>query len=437
MFRLFITIISAFLWAQLPAFGQNSTLRKTYEVYYGTEPNIESGTASIFHLSSLSFDRINRSIENKVSNKGLQVTARIANYGLAQLYLGGLVYGTFLHEYMGHHARGREFGVNMDLKYNFPGLGGDNIYFTDHHLPAISRQYISAGGPEATNMLAYHATKQLYGGNAVGSYIGNFLLAGKLIDGIFYIEGEIKPFLEDPNRYYRNNASFFSKNPVPNDPLSYVMALTESYGIYDSIIDKDSIWVQRQEDMSVYTDNEFIHDQYDRLQTAFLLAAIDPSLIYFFYGTYAYLVHGKAFIKPFMFNIHAVSFMPSVRAAYGDLGAENYFDVFFKVSGIPPFNVYYRSGGNTFDRLSGGGIEMRQIVIDRFTLDGQIDYWYDGREKANKFNVYSKIAYTFPSSPFSLLVGLGVKSKGGLMGKPYYNGLYGYIGGGLTLTSHH
>ena len=116
MFRLFPVIISAFLWTQLPTFGQNSTLSKTYEVYYGTEPNIESGTASIFHIFSLSFDQINTSIENKVSNKGLRITARIANYGLAQLYLGGLVYGTFLHEYMGHHARGREFGIDMDLK---------------------------------------------------------------------------------------------------------------------------------------------------------------------------------------------------------------------------------------------------------------------------------------------------------------------------------
>ena len=32
-----------------------------------------------------------------------------------------------------------------------------------------------------------------------------------------------------------------------------------------------------------------------------------------------------------MFKINTVSFMPSVRATYGELGAENYFDMFFRI----------------------------------------------------------------------------------------------------------
>lgn len=427
----FILILSLLEYSE--SNGQDSLNSQHYEIYYGSSPNIESGAVSILNGTSLLFDQTNSLISQGDHNKALGFTLRLGNVVVIQLYGGAFLYGWALHERFGHKARSNEFGIEMELISNFPALGGDDIFIVDHNVPAFERQTIVAGGPEATSFLAYKATQRLYSQEYVGSYIGDYLVVGKLIDGILYIEDEIKPFLEDPNQYYRDNANYFSRNPVPNDPLSYVMALTESYGYYDDFLDKNSIWVQEFPDMGLYTENEFIHDQYDRMKHAYSLTALDPVNLYFLYGNIIYLLKGKDFFKSFMFKINNVAFMPSIRANMGELGAENYFDLFMRINGLAPFNVYYRQGGNMFHQINGVGAEINRMKFtSRISSMFQIDYWKNERNGSNNFNVMTGVEWSNRQNLLSIIGKIGYKDHGILMGKPLRKGVYAYLGLGLN-----
>lgn len=123
-------------------FGQDTVIEREYEIQYGTLPNIESGSESVL---------------------GVSFTSRLANFTFLQLYLGGLFYGTFLHEHFGHNLRASEFGLPLDLQYNFPALGGDYVFPVDYNVRVIERQMVVASGLETTSLLTYKAIQELYG----------------------------------------------------------------------------------------------------------------------------------------------------------------------------------------------------------------------------------------------------------------------------------
>ncbi len=415
-------------------FAQDTLVTRHYEIQYGTNPNIETGSQSAIGVSSLLFDQTNRLIKNKIKNKTGNLFARIGNFGLVQFYFGAQLYATIPHEYFGHYSRAKEFGITPKLALNFPSLGGDNIFFVTQNMPVLQRQMISASGPEVTATIAYKATQQLYTDDYSPTYIGNFLLSGKIIDQYIYLQNNVKPFLDNPNGYYKNQADYFKGNPVPNDPLSYVLALTESYGYYDSFLDKNKTWVQQFPDMGVYTQNDFIKDQYKRMKSAYLQTMLDPTNLYFLYANALYLAKGETFFKPFMFQIKNVSFMPSIRANLGENGIENYYDMFFRVKNLPAFSVYYKTGGNMFHQTKGIGTEFRGLKInDRIKINGQLDYWNNERTKTNNFNVATGINLTDRKNLFSIVGNIGYKSYGNLMGKPFSEGVYGFIGLGMNL----
>jgi hypothetical protein len=424
-----------FAWSSDYAIGQDTTLTRHYEIQYGTNPNIESGSQSAIGVSSLIFDQTSKLIKNKVKNRTANFVSRIANFGLVQFYFGAQLYAAIPHEYFGHYSRAREFGVTPKLRFDFPQLGGDDIFFVTHNMPVLERQMIVAAGPEVTATIAYKATQQLYTDEYAPSYIGNYLFGGKIIDHFMYLQNNVKPFLENPNKYYEERPDYFSRNPVPNDPLSYVLALTESYGYYDGFIDKNAIWVQRFADMSVYTQNEFIKDQYQRMKSAYLQTLLDPTNLYFLIGNALYLAKGQTFFKPFMFRMKTVSFMPSVRANMGENGIENYYDLFFKVKNFPAFSVYYRTGGNMFHKTNGIGGEFRNLELtQRLRLNAQFDYWENERTKTNNFNIATGIALNDKSQLFSISGNIGYKSYGNLMGKQMSEGFYGFVGLGMNLN---
>ncbi|NJN25314.1 MAG: hypothetical protein HC819_04720 [Cyclobacteriaceae bacterium] len=433
MKRTFLFITLSLLNFQVFA-QQDSIFTRHYEIQYGTNPNIESGSQSVIGISSLIFDQTSLLIKNKVKSKSANLFARIGNFGLVQFYFGAQLYATIPHEYFGHYLRAREFGVTPKLNLDFPSLGGDNVFIVSQNMPVLQRQMIVAAGPEVTATIAYHATQQLYSAEYSPNYLGNYLLAGKIIDQYIYLQNNVKPFLENPNKYYTQNAEYFSRNPVPNDPVSYVLALTESYGYYDAFLDDNATWVQKLPDMSVYTQNEFINDQYSRMKYAYLLTALDPTNLYFIYGTLLYLVKGQTFYKPFMLTVKNVSFMPSVRANMGENGIENYFDMFFRVKKMPAFSVYYRTGGNMFHQTKGFGTEFRNLILtDRIRINGQFDYWNNERTETNNINIQTGIGLADKSNLFSMNGNIGYKSYGNLMGKPFSEGIYVYFGLGMNL----
>lgn len=404
--------------------AQTDTIQRSYTLRYGSLPNIESGAATTIGATSLVFDQVNNLIDKKANNNFF---LRLANFGLVQFYLGITGYAAAPHEYFGHYSRAKEFGITPHYRLDFPSLGGDNVFKVNYNMPVIERQMIVAAGPEFTNQLNYEATQQMYSGQKVPTYYGLYFLAGKLVDGILYVQKDLKTFLDDPNQYYADNAEYFQRNPVPNDPLSYALALTESYGYYDNIIDKNATWVYQPDDASVYV-NDFIKDQYKRMKRAYVLQLFDPALVLGLYGNYNYLVNGKLFTDIPMLRVGDLRLMPSIRANLGELGAENYYDLYFLTPQLRAFNVYYRRGGNMQDDLQGGGINIRNVQLTKGLTAGiQADYWYNGRTNKSNYNVMPQVSARLTKG-FAVLGAIGYKTEGGLMGKPYKEGLYGDVG---------
>lgn len=429
--RLILSITFFFIY--LIGYCQDTTIIRSYSLLYGSNPNIESGAVSSIGTSSLIFDQLNHSIK-RIKNRPLSFSARLLNFSLLQFYFGSQLYATLPHEYFGHYSRAREFGIESNVQSNFPGIGGSTTLFLSQSIPTIQRQMIMAAGPEVTAEIAYKATQELYSADYVPTYFGNYLLAGKLIDQFFYYQNNVRPFIEDPNKYLIDNRVELQKNPVGNDPFSYTLALTESYGYYDSFLDKKALWVQQFPDMTVYTKNEFIKDQSKRMNTAYLMAALDPTNLYFLYGNALYLITGKSYFRPFMFRLRKVNFMPSVRVNAGELGIENYYDVFFKIKNYPSFNIYYRTGGNLIHHINGFGVSFRKIHLNsRISVDAELDYWNNDRTNKNSFNVSSIWHLSNRNHTMSSLWALGYKSEGNLMGKTFGAGLYGYVGIKLQL----
>ena len=405
--------------------AQSDALATAYEIQYGSLPNIESGAKTTIGLHPFLFDHINHCVEESKFNS---IAGRAANFALVQFYLGAHTFGTFPHEYFGHRSRAKEFGINGDLQLAFPAFGGNFDFRVSHATPAIERTLISAAGPESTGMIAYEAIKRIYSGNSVPHYLGNFLLGGKIIDGYIYIQNDFQSFIDDPNQYMIDNAEYFEENAVPNDPTAYALALTESYGFYDSFITESATWIYRPEDMEVYL-NAFIRDQYYRMEKAYLLTLLDPVDLYFLIFNCNYIIKGERNGSPFMFSIDQVQFMPSIRANLEELGAENYYDLFFKIPRFPAFNIYYRNGGNQIYQVNGGGVEIRQLTSssNRWSFEFQADSWSDERRSKGLFNAM-QTARWYPRDRSGFLASIGFKSEGGLMGKPYKSGVYGSAG---------
>lgn len=413
----------------------NVNVKRHYKIQYGSRPNMESGSESVIGISSIIFDQTNQFIHKKIKNKTANTFARIGNFGVVQFYFGIQLYAAIPHEYFGHYLRAREYGITPKISINFPGLGGDDVFRVKQSTSVLARQMIVAAGPEVTATIAYKATQQLYSNEYSPNYIGNYLLAGKIVDHYAYLQNNVKPFLDDPNQFMKDNSDYFKRNPVPNDPLAYALALTESYGYYDGFLNKDAIWLEKFDDMRVYTQNEFIKDQYKRMKSAYLQTLLDPTNLYFLYGNFLYLVKGQTFFKPFMFKIKEISFMPSVRANLGENGIENYYDVFFKIKNKAPFSVYYRTGGNMFHKTRGGGVEFRNYAIsNRIRLDGQLDYWNNERLKSHNYNISTGFNISDRSNIFSFSGNIGYKSEGNLIGKQMRSGFYGFGGIGVNLN---
>jgi hypothetical protein len=389
-------------------------------------PNIESGAKSSIGVTSLIFDQLNNKIRHSKING---VATRAVNYFAVNFYLGLTGYATLPHEYFGHYSRAREFGITPKLTISFPAPGGDDVFRVPHSMSATERQMIVAGGPELTSQIAFEATKEMYSGNVVPAYQGLYLFAGKVVDGIMYTQNNVKPFLDDPNKYYDDNKDYFKKNPVPNDPLAYALALTESYGYYENFLPKNATWLYKAPDLNVYK-NEFIEDQYRRMKRAYILQLLDLTSLYGLYGAYQYIVNDKAFIKPFMLKVHGVKFMPYIRANMGELGAENYYDLFITPRSNLSYNIYYRHGGNMFDKIDGAGGEVRAKISSKLSLTSGIDFWNNERTDKKNFNTLQTLRLKLQR--LALATSVGYKTKGALMGKPWDEGVYGYFGVGYS-----
>ena len=410
-----LALVGLALLACASAFGDAGG-NSGFDFQLGYPLSVESGSRTAIGLTTVLFESVNSSI--KWLNWD-NVFVRVGNVLGLQLLIGASLYGTIPHEFFGHYAatlNAHMAPTVFDL--NFPLPGGHTEYYTTYaQTSAESRAVISAAGPEVSENTAYEATKIIYSGKPFPTYIGNYLLGAKIVDGIVYLGNSLDSFLKDPGHY--------DKSDYWSDPFQYGLAIAEKYGYYSALNLDNQVWPYQPSDPGVYV-NQFLKDLNRRMWIAYTLQLIDPALIYFIYGNYQYIVNGDTRINSFMFEAGPVQFMPSIRANLGLIGPENYFDLFLIVNRELPMNVYFRIGGNMLESIYGFGLEIRKIRFLGFEDSFQLDFWKADRSELG-FNVYTEITYLWTDF-FNPSLSVGYKTYGNVMGKPISGGIYGYLG---------
>ncbi len=418
------------VFAQDLSAGTDTTSGRYYELGWGTMPNTESVSRNTLSITSFAFDKINGKLHNsKIDN----VFFRSVNFLVIQFYLGSFLFATIPHEFSGHYLRAREYGIKPGFHINFPKFGGFVPFnVTYNEASAEARMTISAGGAEVSATTGYLATQEFYSGNRVPEYYGWYILNSKVFDGYLH-SSSLNYFTENPTQYFEDFRDELTENPSRiDDAVGYVLTLGESYGLYDALLPKDSLWVYKPPNPDNYL-NDFVIDQNQRFKRAYLIQLLDPALISSLYGIFRYLAKGGLEYQPFMFKLKDMTFMPSVRANMGLIGVENYFDFFMRYQNLPPFNIYYRTGGNMLDQVHGGGFAIRRINVTKsLELSIQADYWFNERTSKNNYNIHTSFNYSVQDK-LNLILGYGYKTKGSLMGKPIKEGMYGSFGLGRRL----
>jgi hypothetical protein len=290
---------------------------------------------------------------------------------------------------------------------------------------ALARQTDASSGPEVTETIASQATAEIYSGHPVASYTGLYLIGGNLVDGFFYDLSALDPFLANPTTYFASHK--IPGGPLVDDPVAWALALTERYGYYTSVVPANATWVYVPPNPSVYL-NDFIRDQGRRVKRAYVLELFDPTMLNGLYGLARYIASGDPFFRPLMVGTSQFRVAPPISADLGYLGAENYFELFVLTGDLPPFDVYYRTGGNMVAAQRGVGLEVRDIHVgDRLLVRGQLDGWYDGLAKSVGGNLEQNVTWRV-TRQVGITEALGLQEPRRSARQAHRRGAYGYIG---------
>jgi hypothetical protein len=426
--------------------------KQYYEFSWGTWPAIQALSTNYLSLNALMNDGIGYGIKGSSADN---LFVRLMNYLIIPGGISGYLMGTLEHE-LGHLGQAVEFGFKPHLS----GFNTESIRrrFYAKESPDEVILYIG-GGMNTDTYTSYEASQHLYSGNSVPCYYGTIILYKK-ISNFQYVFSKAR-YMDHP----LGNIKEFYKD---YDPLLYDVYLTMKYGYYDSVVPvwayapylKKSIFVPSNPYAYI---NRFLRDQYHRMKTAYLVELLDPSFINLFYGWRQYLKNGDLFFKPLMIPIKEFQFMPGMRASLGNFGVENYYDLYCSVKDLFHFSVYYRYGGNKWDKIHGAGIAVSGVrITDQLSLTCQADYWTlaagnaisknsdyllynnlqpvaglgyfrDNHANRNCFNVSIILHWQFYDDWF-FIGNIGYKTYGALIGKQLEKGPYGYGGIGFNVN---
>ena len=480
--RTFIRVIAVaaafgcfFLANQAVAVSVVKPSHRYYEYTWGTWPNYESVSTAYLSTSSLIFD----AVDYKILNKKLNDTWYVVLFNTFFQATVSMYSSIMVHE-GGHALRFREFGSPSKIILHLP-FGAETI--STRRWPTVLRNAdglitVAGAGLEMATMITNSATKEMYAGGEVRNVHRFPILINKIVN-MLYAETS------------RANAKKKLKGTSieSGDHVGYAMLMTAKYGYYDTMVPFFNGGVPGMSSSYdffvrpyLYTNpwllkNSFYKEQLRRIWRAYLIEVCDPVIVNVIYSFFAG-GDGLSF-TPLMPRIGPVAFMPATRAALGYVGAENYIDLHGAVREIFEFTVYYRFGGNKYDRLSGGGIELRNIRLHRRLFLGlQADYWTVRRINRNHYRVdylaYTSVDLWLWNTPYAgsgsiftpmrantihywsqtsnrhrynlyanvkwnvydalyLVGGIGYKTYGGLMGKQLASGVYGRGGLGFVI----
>jgi hypothetical protein len=306
----------------------------------------------------------------------------------------------FAHEYLGHGARYREFGIG-DVHYGF-----------EWPLP-----YGSGGGEASASIGPGIISEQelisiLTGGIEAHSTVMNQLLSLR-----WTAKREIT---------YREASAFFSSWYIMFD---YVHDTEDALA---TVVDDNdiSVYVRLLNDHAGYTNPDSLLMDIEYLKNRTLISLANPYLYYSLYAMLkTYLWDGDISTGFPMLNIGGIEYLPSFRIGWTPFGLEYHMENFMKVKSRVLL-LDLRIGDQTFYKSwGGGGLLIKNFYENnQFSFDVRLDVWkqpeielgdpriYKGGGLGGGFSVRSHYNFEGSQNLIAAVLELGFKSPGFLEG---------------------
>ena len=337
--------------------------------------------------------------EEAFLGKSAGVIGRSAKYILVDLPVDYFL-TVFAHEYFGHGARYREFGIE-DVHYGFdwpPPYGPDGGEASASIGPGIiSMQELTAiiaGGLEA------HST---------------------IMNQLWSLRWTAKREIT-----YREASAFFWSWQIM---FNYIIETEDSLA---AVVDRNdiSVYVGLLNEHAGYTNPDSLLMDIEYLKNRTFISFANPYLYYSMYAILkTYLWDGSISTGFPMLNIGGIEYLPSFRVTWAPFGLEYHMDNFLKVKSRVVL-LDLRIGDQTFYKSWGGiGVQVKNFYeTNRFSFDVRLDVWkqpeielgdpriYKGGGLGGGFSVRSYYHFEGSHNPIAAVLELGYKSPGFLEG---------------------
>lgn len=373
---------------------------------------------SLHRLISLATDNISDKIlykknisSEKEMKKWTEIGKRTGKYILLDSPLS-LLLSLIQHEYFGHGARARGFGVPVkeySIYLTYP-IGGGGSVITSGKPKGIDREMLfQTGGSEANTIYSQVLKKEFFKCNRMEYYRCLTFIRSKLdLPGyIFFSTKEI----DDPD---------FGK---ASDIESYITQVNTKY-------------------LGTNTLRSNFKITPEKLKKSAIFSLLDPMLYIAGYNLLTYIYKGKRLFKIPMIKIGKASFLPGTRFHTTPFGSEYYLDGYLKMN-EKAFLAYARIGDGVFADFWGLGVDVDNLIVsEHFIVGGGIDFWRQpsitneetakNTDLRNGFNM--KANFTIPlksligSNLTDLKFKIGYKTEGFLMGEILGEDIYANIG---------
>lgn len=337
--------------------------------------------------------------EKELLGKTGGILYRFAKYALIDVPVDYFT-PVFAHEYFGHGARYREFGIE-NVHYGFdwpPPYGPDGGEATASIGPGIISEQeliaILAGGIEV------HST---------------------IMNQIWNLRWTAKREIT-----YREASAFFWSWKIM---FQYVQDTEDALA---TVVDDNdiSVYVRLLNEHAGYTNPDSLLMDIKYLKTRTLISLANPYLYYSLYAMLkTYLWDGNISTGFPMLNIGGIEYLPSFRIGWAPFGLEYHMENFMRVKSRV-FLVDLRIGDQTFYQSWGGvGLLVKNFYeTNRFSFDVRLDVWKQpeieigdpatlkGGGFGGGFSLRSYYNLEGSQSPIAAVIELGYKSPGFIEG---------------------
>lgn len=325
----------------------------------------------------------------------------------------------FVHEVGGHGARARELDVPVSFEFRIPAVYRP---FFETRSPGDYSGYsaLEARGPVEGD------TSTLFdlGGIEANHTTARWVMMRMVRDEGRFEKGDALVFAASKLSYAQDFVDVSSAVGSGNDVASYVTDLQEV----------SNAW--RREDRARIA---------RRIESAYLMNLLDPTLFYAGYAALEAVVRGERTSHVPLPSIGDVVVHPTPRFALSPSGAENGLGVTLAKAGAV-LDVYGQVGTTgLFASQSFGARVLGVTAHPRVTLGAELDVWRRPQlfiaqqdrfvfERPTRGGANAALfADVRLSGPVGLTGKLGVKSEGFLSAQPIASGVYGYAGLRLAL----